>query len=261
MNMELLRKPIPGTSPSELMPPEVCNQFQMHAMEMYPQECVGYVKYGQYHRLENVSQVPEASAKIDPVVMLGLLDEGIDVFCHSHPDGPDCPSAHDLKSQHEMAVPWSIVSTNGKGCLAPFVWGEGVAKPPLLGRPFRHGLEDCYGLIRDFYAVVMGIELADAWRDWEWWRNCEDSEGLYEENFAKWGFSVVEGELEVGDVFLLRAGARVPNHAGIYLGDHLMLHHLSGRSAADVSCISTVEPTIRWAIDRRLVKTVRYGGK
>jgi len=42
-------------------------------------------------------------------------------------------------------------------------------------------------------------------------------------------------ELKVGDCFLMQVASPVPNHAAIYLGDGLILHHLQGRlSSRDV---------------------------
>ncbi len=56
------------------------------------------------------------------------------------------------------------------------------------------------------------------------------------DNFADAGFVVVEpDDLLVGDVFLMQVNSEVPNHAAIYLGDGLILHHLQGRlSSRDV---------------------------
>lgn len=256
-----LHDPIPGIGPVTILTPDVCNQLQEHALEVYPQECLGYVQDGQYHRLENVSPDPEGHARVDPVVLAELLDEGIDALCHSHPDGPDCPSAADMRLQMDLDIPFALVSTNGQACLEPYLFGDMVAKPPLLGRSFRHGVIDCYGLIRDFYGHILNIQLDDFPRDWEWWaKHKECGEGLYEQNFAKWGFREIDGDLQVGDVFLLQAGARVPNHAGIYLGGGLMLHHLAGRLEADASRISTIEPVIRWQQHSRMGKVVRHGG-
>ena len=50
------------------------------------------------------------------------------------------------------------------------------------------------------------------------------------------GFAPVEmSALRPHDVILLRVAAPVPNHAAIYLGDQVMLHHLQGRlSSRDV---------------------------
>lgn len=261
MDHDLLRQPIAGIDPQTILTQEACNQFHQHMLECYPEECLGYIKDGQYHRLENTSTQKEVSGDIDKEVLIDLLDKGIDALCHSHPNGPDCPSGRDMQTQIDMDVPFVIGCTNGEACTAPFIWGSGLAKPPLLGRPFIHGVLDCVELIFDFYKEIMKVDLPPVARDWEWWAtgNCPD-EGMYEINFTKWGFEQVHDGLEFGDVLFLHAGSKVINHAAVYIGDHLILHHLSGRLENDPSRISTIEPVIRWRQNQRLGKVVRYKG-
>lgn len=56
---------------------------------------------------------------------------------------------------------------------------------------------------------------------------------LYTEGFPEAGFVAVgtDAELQTGDVILMQIRSKngVPNHAAIYLGDGLILHHLHGR--------------------------------
>jgi cell wall-associated NlpC family hydrolase len=127
-------------------------------------------------------------------------------------------------------VPWFIVSyPNGQ-------WFELSPKgyvAPLVGREWSHGVLDCYSIVRDWYAQERGLSLPDFQRFDEWWRR---GENLYVDNFGAAGFAVVEpDDLLVGDVFLMQVHSEVPNHAAIYLGDGLILHHLQGRlSSRDV---------------------------
>lgn len=62
---------------------------------------------------------------------------------------------------------------------------------------------------------------------------------LYLDNFGSAGFGVANltdrTDLKVGDVLLMQVASPVPNHAAVYLGDGLILHHLQGRlSSRDV---------------------------
>lgn len=59
---------------------------------------------------------------------------------------------------------------------------------------------------------------------------------LYLDHFEEAGFvQVDEVELRPHDAILMQAGADRPNHAAIYLGDNLILHHFFGRlSSRDV---------------------------
>lgn len=256
-----LTTPIPGIDPAVLIPSEACNQFHSHAVESYPNECIGYVKNGSYHRLENISTTPRDNASVPPEVMAQLLIDEIDVLCHSHPDGPHCPSAADIALQMETDIPHAIVSCNSEAATGPIVYGGMVQRQPLLGRTFIHGFQDCFGLGLDFYRTVMGTDLCDFPRDWSWWdKHNEGDGGLYLDHFREWGFVSVEDDLQFGDVFLLRAASKVPNHCGIYLGNHLMLHHLAGREAYDPSRLSTVEPLVRWRQHGRIEGLLRHGG-
>ena len=59
---------------------------------------------------------------------------------------------------------------------------------------------------------------------------------LYLDNFAKEGFYPIPlEELQYGDAILMQLESSLPNHAAIYLGDQLILHHLQKRlSSRDV---------------------------
>lgn len=144
---------------------------------------------------------------------------------HSHCDCPAKPSQADLKGCEQSGLPWHIVSIpNG-------TW-ESIRpsgyRAPLLGRDFVHGVFDCYSLIRDWYREERGIELPDFARRDEWWKA---GENLYMDNFRVAGFTPVD-TLEAGDVIIMQIGSRVPNHAAVYIGGGLMIHHLQKRLSA-----------------------------
>lgn len=147
---------------------------------------------------------------------------------HSHPYAPPEPSQADLVACEATALPWHIVNAP-TGQWHTFTPSGYTA--PLVGRVFSHGVLDCYALIRDWYAQERGIDLPDFDRRDGWW---ERGENLYLENFAAVGFEPVD-ELQDGDSMLMQISSPVPNHAAIYLGDDMILHHLQGRlSSRDV---------------------------
>jgi cell wall-associated NlpC family hydrolase len=260
VDRSLLEKPIPGLKAS--LTETQCNQLHKHALEAFPQECAGAVIKGRYVRLTNIAEDPEMHCQLSPEDIIRVTEEA-SLFCHSHPNGFNCPSGSDTMAARSLAVPHALVWTDGQACKAPVFFGDVIEKPPLLGRGFVHGFTDCFGLGLDFYKVIMGIDLPDFPRDWEWWvdRNLgEDGVGLYLAHFKEMGFSIVNDELRIGDVFLLKAGSRVPNHAGYYIGEHCMLHHLSGRMETDPSRLSTIEPLIRWQQHQRIDTVLRYTG-
>lgn len=158
--------------------------------------------------------------------------EIVGVF-HSHPNLPPQPSQADRVACEATGLPWSIVS---------FPAGQWVQiKPegyvaPLVGRQWAHGVLDCYALVRDWYAQERGIELPNFERFDEWWKR---GMNLYLDNFGSAGFEDTDltdrTDLKVGDVLLMQVASPVPNHAAVYLGDGLILHHLQGRlSSRDV---------------------------
>ena len=85
----------------------------------------------------------------------------------------------------------------------------------------------------DWYKRELGIQLGDYFRRDQWW---DKGENLYLENFEKEGFTEIPiMEVKRGDLLLMQLASPVPNHAAIYLGDQVVLHHVQGRlSSKDV---------------------------
>ena len=155
---------------------------------------------------------------------------------HSHPNGPLAPSAEDQGQQIATALPWGIVTTDGVTASEPLWWGDGIPPPPIEGRDFRwgpagtDGKGDCYALVRDWYRSERGLVLRDYARDGAWQ---DENPLLYEEGWQAAGFRpVAEEDLQPGDgvLFAIRSQGKA-NHAGIYLGAGILLHHLENRLA------------------------------
>jgi len=158
-------------------------------------------------------------------------DEGeILAIVHSHPNVAARPSEADLVGCEATNVPWLIIS-----------WPTGLMsltvptgyKAPLIGRSYAHGILDCYSLCRDYYKETLGLDLPDYERDDFWWLKGQD---MYLDNFQAAGFSRVPNkDLKLHDGILMQVSSKVPNHAAIYIGDGLILHHVQGRlSSRDV---------------------------
>lgn len=231
------------------LPPEALRAMREHALAEYPKESCGVVAGLQYIPCRNVAEDPKQHFAIDPHEVLRVCGGDPTAVIHSHPDGPDHPSKSDMEQQMAMEVPWGIVLTNGKEARDPFWFGDQVPTPPLLMRPFRHGVTDCYSLVRDYFKLERGILLPDFPRDWDWWHNGGD---LYREGFRKVGFEAIpEGATgcKPGDCFMAQIMSKVPNHAGVYVGDGLILHHLQNR-------VSRREPAHNWR--KYITLWVRY---
>lgn len=230
---------------------DAIEQLRRHAIAAYPEECVGVIlQDGRYRALQNIHPEPRIGARPDPHIIARLMSGNrIRAYCHSHPDGPDCPSEQDMRGQQAMAVPWIIVSANATATMPPFVFGDQVVNPdPLVGREFRHGVQDCYGTIRAWGRAERGIMLPDFPRQWEWWIDgVAGSKDLYRRHFADAGFRQIDpSDSKIGDVWLAAVRYPVPNHAGVYIGEGLTLHHPASRLAYDPQRLSRREPVARW---------------
>ncbi|MEX4065065.1 C40 family peptidase, partial [Haemophilus influenzae] len=125
---------------------------------------------------------------------------------------------------------WCIIGLEGDEVSTHFMPAL-TEVPDLYGRKFIHGMTDCYGFVRDWYRQELGINLPNYNRIDGWWDN---GGNLYVDNFEDAGFYPVK-DLKIGDMIVMQINANVPNHAGVYLGDGLIGHHLYGRlSSKDV---------------------------
>lgn len=196
---------------------------------------------GRYVPCENVASDPETAFEIAPAEMAKAYRAGdLQGVVHSHPGGPWHPSAADMAGQIATGVPWAIVVPGEAGAELACHWG--TPRPPMflqggvhVSRAFLHGVSDCYTLIKDYYSEVRGIQLDEFPRDWEWWKAPQTGGGLYLDNLESQGFRVVSTSAhdfcqiaQPGDAYLMAIRSKVPNHAGIYLGDGLLLEHMQG---------------------------------
>lgn len=236
---------------------KILNEIKAHAAQEFgdglsPRECCGLVivEKGKevYVPCRNSAADRFEQFRIHPEDYADAEDRG-EVVCvvHSHPFAPATPSEADLIGCENSGLRWLIVSWP-TGTVHEFEPSGYV--PPLLGRKFVHGIFDCYSLIRDYYKQELNIELMDFERDAEWWNK---GQNLYMDNFEKAGFSVVQGgvvAMKPHDVVLMQVHSPVVNHAGIYIGDNILMHHFMNRlSSRDV---------YGEAIRRLTVKVVRY---
>ena len=228
----------------------VIEAAKKHAIGAFPNEAVGFVGSGEYRPQENISlnKLTGFEVRVGDTLAAGKIEAVI----HSHPGGELFPSKGDMEQQMVMAVPWGIVVCDSERCSDPTWFGDQAPYPPLWGpeRIFRHGVTDCYSLVRHYYHQTYGFWLKDFPRDWEWWLN-QDSPNLYETFFEVAGFrEITVGQLRPGDGFLASAGREairggLSNHGGIYLGGSsgdMILHHLSGASAVDHTRIALRQP-------------------
>ena len=119
-----------------------------------------------------------------------------------------------------------------------------------VGRPYRDGLDDCYGLVRDFYRREYGLVLRNYARPIGF-----DDGGLdlLRDNFRREGFEILNIPLpllEPGDGLLFMVGSRSINHVGVATHGGKFLHHLYRKASSH----DTLDP--RW--QQRLSLIVRH---
>lgn len=229
--------------------------IEEHAIREYPRESCGLVIDGtirgrdidgDYLPLENLHPDPTKSFRIDRKIWLELGSR-VTAVVHSHPDGPDCPSEADMRSQMATRLPYIIVSTNGVNCTTPFEFGVDLEPHPLVGRGFRHGVTDCFAAIRDWYRLNTEVVLEDFARDWLWWKK---GSNFYVENYSAMGFRLLNENEEPkrGDAFFVCVGSKVPNHGGIYVGNGKIYHHLAPARGGPYapSYLAVEEYGLRW---------------
>ena len=206
-----------------------------HAKDESPKESVGLVHIvkgkEKYFKCNNLAETPDEHFVLDPdsYEKAEKLGEIIAII-HSHPITHHNPSPADIVACEKSGLQWFVVNPKTE------LWGS--CKPtgyelPYVGRSFFHGVVDCYTLVRDFYKKEFNINLKDYFRKDKWW---EKGENMYLDNFKNEGFFEISlKEIEYGCVILMNIESDVPNHAGNYIGDNVVLHHVQGRlSSRDV---------------------------
>ncbi|QBC44467.1 C40 family peptidase [Iodobacter fluviatilis] len=214
---------------------EIMEEIAAHAAAEFPRECCGLV----VALADGAAYLPypnRAQGSEHFVLAAEDLAEAEDMgeilaVVHSHPNASPEPSPADRVSCNISGLPWLIVShpPSGHQLLCPDDY-----QAPLLGRPFVHGVLDCYALIRDWYRQERSIVLPDFNRRDNWWLG---DDNLYMDHFKEAGFAEVQDvdDWQIGDVILMQIRADKPNHGAVYLGDGIIMHHIHGRlSGRDV---------------------------
>jgi proteasome lid subunit RPN8/RPN11 len=218
-----------------------------HAAMDNPRESCGLlVRVGRaqmYVPAANVAENPETDFRISAGAWADAEDLG-KVLCvvHSHPGQSAKLSGADRVSMEATELPWLIVEVREGKPVSHLLHIPTGYQAPLVGRPFHHGVLDCYTLVRDYYQRELGITLPDFEREDGWWEKGQD---LYADNFEGAGFYPVDADdLCQGDLIVMQVRAEKANHAGVFLADGILktepdhhpvpagiLHHLYGRDS------------------------------
>lgn len=196
-----------------------------HVAAEYPREACGLVIQSgntqRYIPCRNVSATPEEQFTMSGEDQIAAMAQGdVLMVVHSHPDVAELiPSEYDRVRCDHSGYEWGIMSwPDGDWCVI-----SPRTERDYTGRPWVLGHADCWSLVIDYYRREFGITLENFSVEREWWNQ---GENLYDDNWQSAGFAEVAlAEMLPGDLILMRIGSRVVNHAAIYIGDNLMLHH------------------------------------
>ena len=233
-----------------------------HALADAPNESIGYVTGERYVPMANVSKTPCDEFMTTPGELLRAYEDNVSAFIHSHPSGKDCPTAADMVGQQASAVPWGVIVLSKRdeafGYKQTFWFGDQLPILPYADRLFRHGVSDCYAIVRDWWRKERNVLLHNPPREYEWWKN---GKTVVKDNMEAVGFQPIgSSQLREGDAVLMCIGSRrkseaslgAINHLGIYIGNGLMIHHLA-------SIPSDVVPITPWLVNH-VVGYGRYRG-
>jgi len=213
---------------------QIVRQAELHAQAEYPKEACGFILDKYYHPIVNVAEDPVNDFKIRQEEYLKFNGE-VRAIMHSHADYPHL-SKQDMISQIKTAIPWGIVFLHNGAVQHTLFWGDQLEPQDLVGRPFIHGLYDCYSIVRDYWRLK-GYDVMQFPRDNLWW---EKDPSMLENLCHECGFDFIdESKAREGDVIFMKIQAPVVNHSAILLKDGLIVHHLYDQ-------LSRREPINRW---------------
>jgi proteasome lid subunit RPN8/RPN11 len=224
------------------MIPEVRDAIYAHALQTWPRECCGVVVDDQrYIPCRNIAATPAEHFMLHPDDYANAEDAGkITWIVHSHPNVPARPSHGDKASCEAMGIPYFIVAVYKEAQdLIPRVVGDAAFAPsgwtaPYIGREYQFGVLDCYTLIHDWYTREWGMPMPKVDRRDGFWTTSDGPEH-YMSRYEEYGFApVTDGSLQYGDMILMQIRSKVQaNHAGVYVGNGRILHHLYNRLSTE----------------------------
>lgn len=197
-----------------------------------PEEACGFIflENGQYSfkAVENTypGDKSEYFAIATKDVVEATTSGNLYAVVHSHTKTDSAFTQWDVAFQKKQGVPWMLVNIAKEPSVH---WLRNKkTENTLYGREYVWHVNDCYSFIRDWFEQEQGILLNDYVRQEDF---AERGQELYLDNFAKEGFSEVPfSSIQYGDVLLFKLkGNDITSHAGVYVGDNLIAHHLNGR--------------------------------
>tara|TARA_Y100001973_G_C5187330_1_gene328694 strand:+ start:237 stop:941 length:705 start_codon:yes stop_codon:yes gene_type:complete len=202
-----------------------------HAKQENPKESCGLLVIvkgkEKYIPCKNLALHLDAQFMIDPMDWIKSEDKYGQIIgvVHSHPYSPPQPSAADLACCEKTNLTWHIISLKTETW---YTFKPSGYKPPLIGRQWVWGVQDCWTLVRDFY-IQKGLNLRDYARP-KYPKDFQDNP-IFDSCWKECGFRELNDyeDLQPNDALLLKIRSTGLNHVAVYVGNQKVLHHLSFR--------------------------------
>ena len=190
--------------------------------------------------VRNISSEPTKDFHGHPDDVKAAEDAGEPVMMwHTHPDLPPVHDLADRTNAERNQLP-SLIMNWPLGHIE--IYWPGGWRAPLIGRPFVHGVLDCFTLVRDRLADD-GIMLPDFDREDDWWLDKKDSRGnliskaknYYLDVFVPQGpfVTIDPKDIQPLDCILIQLPkSDAVNHCAVYEGDNIIIHHPPKRLSA-----------------------------
>lgn len=227
--------------------------IRQHVAAEYPHEACGVIIQSGHDQVyipcRNIADNPTETFTLSPEDNLAAQAQGdIIMVIHSHPDVVQLvPSEMDRIQCDWSGIEWGIMSwPDGDFCtISP------RQDRDYVGRQWVLGYADCWSLIREYYQREYSLPLGDYSVPYIWWD--DGNTHLYDENWQREGFEEVPPlSMQPGDIIMMHVQAAVTNHAAVYLGENIILHHMFGH-------LSSRTPYGKYYRDRT-VRIVRHRG-
>lgn len=191
-----------------------------------PREVCGVItRAKQLVEIPNRAADPCAAFDAGPLHEIESREGELMAIWHTHPENQP-PSQPDIVSCTASFLPW-IIAGPAK------IWVLYPEPMPYAGREFEYGSDDCLGLVTDWLGQERCIRVPWFARPPDGWWNVSGP-SPYLQHVEACGFAVIPflecglDAMDVGDVLLMQVAAKRVNHAAIYLGSGMILHHLYG---------------------------------
>jgi proteasome lid subunit RPN8/RPN11 len=191
---------------------EIKQKIRYLAGQAYPNECCGFLTEKGLMPIANTSEEPLHFAQIDPKSYALAEEEGITFMYHSHAKEPNF-SKQDIDACKQLNIPFVLYCVESD----KFTTANPQGGDDYVGRDWVYGINDCYGLVRDWYRQERGIILDDFARG-EPGETKKEDWNVFCESFESQGFTRLSPhgiKFQAGDVLLMQIASPNPNHLGL----------------------------------------------